>query len=448
MKVLIVDDESDVAEIIGFLVHDLFPKNTQILIAHSGKSANKFLLEDKTIDVCLCDHSMPGGMGTEVIKCIIDNDLKTKFVLCSTINPGENSTDYPSNYLFSVIQKPDIGHGLENLIKLIERSDKEKNPAPEFIPISIHVLALMGKTPADVYIRMSDNKYIKCLKKYEVFTEADKFKYYAKSIDELFIKKGDHKPSINTDIFDTVQKLIERRNLPLQDKMSIAHTQLVGLIKFTGMTHELAEVSKKNIQQSVSLIMKSSTLSDFWKEMNLLGDYPSKLYTLHSMLVSVIIKKSHWNSEGTMFKLTLSSFLQDVSLDSISLMEIADYKEFLEKKHLFTPAEIKKYNEHPQKAVEIVSYYKDIPPDIDRILLEQHEMPDGSGFPRKLNANQVGPLSCMFIISGIFARHVLKEGNQFNLGSFIEYLEKRGYSRGNFKETFDAIKSMKDEAQK
>ncbi|MDD4976047.1 MAG: hypothetical protein PHY93_16955, partial [Bacteriovorax sp.] len=85
----------------------------------------------------------------------------------------------------------------------------------------------------------------------------------------------------------------------------------------------------------------------------------------------------------------------------------------------------------------------EIPPDIDRILLEQHEMPDGNGFPRKLNANQLGPLSCVFILTGILARHVLKEKNSFDVSAFCTLLEEQGYSRGNFKEAFDVIRSMR-----
>ncbi|MGZ3789040.1 MAG: HD domain-containing phosphohydrolase [Bacteriovorax sp.] len=445
MKILIVDDEGDVSEILEFLIQDKFPSGTQTILASSGNKAIKILSENEDIDICVCDHKMPDGTGADVLKYLIEVKSKSKFVLCSTVVPGDMPRDYPAEHVFANIQKPDIASGVEDLFLLVEKGQQEKPKAmaDEFVPVTIHVLSLMGKVPADIYIRMSDNKFIKCINQAEEFTASDKEKYAQKSIYELFLKKGEQSSSINEAIVDAVSKIMDRRNLPLADKMSIAHSQLVGLIKFSGITPELVEASKKNVEQSVAIIMKSSLLSDFWKGMNLLGEYPSRLYTLHSMLASVVVKKLHWSSEATMYKLTLSAFLQDISLDSIPLMEICDYQEFLEKESKFTRAEVRKYNEHPLRACEIIKAFKEIPPDIDRILFEQHEMPDGSGFPRKLNANQLGQLTCVFIMTGIFARHVLKEGSSFDVGAFATYLENRGYARGNFKEAFEVIKSMK-----
>lgn len=445
MKILIVDDEKDICEIIEFLVQDIFPLGTQSILAASGNEAIKIIDDQQDIDLCICDHNMADGMGPEVLKYLINQKSKIKFVLCSTVIPRDLPNEYPANHVFSNIQKPDIGIGVERLFQLTEKYAQEKLSAgpEEYIPVTLHVLALMEKLPADIYIRMSDNKYIKCIKQSEKFSLDDQEKYTQKLIKELYIKKGDQIPSINEIILDTVQKIMERRNLSLQDKMSISHSQLLELIKFTGITPELAAASKKNIMQSVGFLMKSSLVSDFWKEINMLGEYPSRLYTLHSMLASMIVKKLQWSSEATMYKLTLSSFLQDIALDSIPLMEICDSQEFAEKKSNFTPSEVKAFLDHPIKATDILAEFKEIPPDIDRVLIEQHEMPDGSGFPRKLNANQLGALTCVFILTGIFARKILKEKDAFELGNFVTYLENRGYSRGNFKEAFEAIKSLK-----
>ncbi len=443
MKILIVDDEADILEIIEFIVQDFFPTGTVILTAQSGNEAIKLLENDPSIDICICDHNMPNGMGADVLKYIADKNLKTKFVLCSTVLPSEKPQEYPAEHVFSNIQKPDIGKGVGELLKLVEGGEKAPAIAEEFVPISVHILAMMERAIADIYIRMSDNKFVKCINMSEEFTSEDKDKYLAKSISELYVKKGDKKTSINEVILGTTQKIMERKNIPLSDKMSIVHSQLVSLIHFTGITPELAEASKKNVQQAVALIMKYPPINDFWKGINLLGEYPSKLYTLHSLLASVVIKKLQWNSEATMFKLTLASFLQDVSLDSVALMELCDYQEFLSKEAMLSSADIRKYLEHPHNVTKIISAFKEIPPDIDRILLEQHEMPDGNGFPRKLNANQLGPLSCVFIITGIFARHVLRDGKNFDLSAFVTQMEEKGYSRGNFKEAFEAIKAMK-----
>jgi hypothetical protein len=90
----------------------------------------------------------------------------------------------------------------------------------------------------------------------------------------------------------------------------------------------------------------------------------------------------------------------------------------------------------------MVCKFSNLPPDIDRIVLEQHEMPNGAGFPRKLLSNQIGQLSCLFILTGIWARYVLKKREKFNFKNFIDEIESQGYGNGNFSEPLQAIKKM------
>lgn len=427
-----------------FLVQNTFEAETGIFKAHCGNEAIKILSEEK-IDLCICDHNMPNGMGSDVLKYIVDKKLNTKFVLCSTVLPREKPQEYPDSLIFSNIQKPDVGAGLERIKEMITSSGDKPvaQIKDQFVPISIYILELMKNTPADIYIKVSENHFVKILKKDDEFTAEDKKKYSTKPLEMLFLKKGDQKESVGKQIDLVLQKVMAQKNLPVTDKLTIAHAQLVELIKFTGITPELAEISKKNIQQSVTFINKTPLIAEFWKNMMLIGEYPSKLYTLHSMLCSVVVKKIVWNSEATQFKLSLSAFLQDITLDSISLMELCDYQEFLANEERFSRAEIRRFNEHPQRSVDMLVNFKDLPADIDRILIEQHEMPSGDGFPKKLNASQIAPLSAVFIITGILARVVLRDGKSFDLREFVAVIEAKGYSKGNFREAFEIIKNMK-----
>lgn len=443
LNILLVDDELDLVEIMEFLVQNSFEAGTEVFKALSGNEAIKILTENK-IDVCICDHNMPDGMGSDVLKFIIEKNLSTKFVLCSTVTPQEKPQEYPAAHVFSNIQKPEIGGGLEKLkAKLTSESENKTLLKNQYAPISIYILELMGKTPADIYIKVSDNHFVKILKQDDEFTAEDKKKYSTKPLEMLYLKKGEQKDSVDKQIELVLQKVMDQKNIPLTDKLSIAHSQLVELIKFTGITPELAEISKKNIQQSVGFISKAPVVAEFWKTMMLIGEYPSKLYTLHSMLSSVVVRKMVWNSEATQFKLSLSAFLQDITLDSIALMELCDYQEFLANEVRFSRAEIRRYNEHPQRSVDMLANFKDLPADIDRILIEQHEMPSGEGFPKKLNATQIAPLSAVFILTGIMARFVLREGKKFDLPGFVALLDEKGYSKGNFRDAFEIIKNMK-----
>ena len=449
MKVLIVDDEIEITEIVEFLLRNKLDTITDVFTAYSGNSAVE-ILKKEIIDICICDHNMPDGNGSVVHRTIVELNLATKFIMCSTNTPKDYPELYQVEKVFFNIQKPDIMDGINLLATKLDEvkenfsdilNDREVIEK-DYIPVSLHFLEVLGKTPSDLYIRVSDSKYLKCLNENETYTKDDHHKYINKSITKLYVKKPGNQNIIVDVLSATVKNIMSLKTRPLDEKMSIAHTQLTDLIKFSGMSAELSEVTKENIQQTTQMIMKNNDIGSMWKKLNLMGEYPAKLYTLHSMLATTIVKKLQWSSEATIFKLTLAAFLQDITLDSITLMEIVDHKHFLEIESTLSSKDKKNYYAHPQNSKDILLTFKEIPPDIDKILLEQHEMPDGSGFPRQMNANQLGPLSCVFILSGILARVVLTEKSNFKIENFITKYESEGYAKGNFKEAFNIIKSM------
>lgn len=445
MKILIADDEPQIAEIIDFLIQDAFNEEIETVVVNSGNEAIEALKKDQ-FDLCISDHNMPNGKGSEILKHISNNNLSTLFVICSTIEPGEMPEIYPVDKIYFNIIKPDITEGVGFLADFI----KEKNPTKssisdiddQYIPVTLEFLLLLGRTPSDIYIKITETKFLKCLNENEIFTMDDNAKYLSKSVSKLYVKKSKNKDIIVKLIASAITKIMANKAMPINEKMTIVHAQLCDLIKFTNMSEDLAQITKENITQSISVIMKNDSLNEFWKEMNLVGEYPSKMYSLHSMLASVIIKKLAWSSEATMFKLSLAAFLQDITLKTLPVMKIYDHDNFLEIKDSLSKDEIANFLDHPLKAKDLIAFYKAIPPDIDKIILEQHEMPDGRGFPRQLNANQIGPLSCVFILSGLLARFILNEDKNFQLKNFIEKYEAAGYNKGNFKESFKAVKSM------
>ena len=445
MNVLIVDDEVDIVEIMKFLVEAKFPEDTEVYFAYSGFEAINVLKNTK-IDLCISDHNMPNGNGDEVFKYIITNKLSMNFVLCSSFTPSQMPELYPAHLIYHHIEKPSIVEGVNVLAEKVKSSlpssSSHKIFKERYISVRLDFLLLLEKTPTDIYIRVSENKYLKCLNTNEMFTIEDNAKYLSKDISRLYVQVPFNHDYLDKLIFKALNKVMANKNITLGEKMMISHSHLTQLINFSGMSEELASVTKENIEQSVSIIMENKLLDNFWKKLNLMGDYPAKLYSLHAMLASVIAKKLKWSTNTTMFKLTLAAFLQDITLSTLNVMKIYDYLNFLEVEFSLSPEEIKNFLEHPMKAKLLIDSFSSIPPDIDKIILEQHEMPDGSGFPRNLNANQISQLSCLFILSGILAKNVIEEGENFQVKNFIEKFEQLGYSKGNFKDSFNVIKSM------
>jgi response regulator RpfG family c-di-GMP phosphodiesterase len=445
LEILIIDDESDILDIITFFIEDKFTQQVNIKTAPSGFDAIE-LLKSKPYDLCICDHNMPNGLGSDVYKYIIDNHLPTKFVLCSSIVISDMPKQYSSENIYYHIIKPEIESGVEKLFNMISaekgQSSTQLQPISNYVPVMVNLLFLLQELPCDIYLSLSENKFVKCLNTGESFSEGDRNKYNEKGVQKLFVIRGADEQKILNLINTSLFKIMANKNKPLGERIFEVHSKLTSLLKLYGISEELAGLAKDSIKNTVGEILKNEKEYRYWERLNLMGEYPSKLYTLQAILCGILTKKISWCSEPTLHKLVMSSFFQDMTLDSIELMKIKDYSEYLEKSDKMTSKQKDNYMTHPNRSKEIISKIKDAPTDIDKILLEQHEMPNGEGFPRKMNATQIGPLSAMFITTGIMAKIILEEEEKLNPKEMFNLLESKGYNKGNFKEIFTSLRSL------
>src|SRR6185312_15892576 len=98
-------------------------------------------------------------------------------------------------------------------------------------------------------------------------------------------------------------------------------------------------------------------------------------------IACAIATQMDWASDSTFQKLTLAAFLHDITLSNHELAQCDTVQEAIDKK-TFTEAEIAGFRVHPAKGAEIARQFQEVPPDVDVIILQHHERPDGSGFPR------------------------------------------------------------------
>ena len=77
MKILIVDDEKEIVE----LLKDRFiAKGHSVNTAYDGKKAME-LIRSNSYDLIFLDHNMPGLTGLELLRYIKQNGLKAKTVI-------------------------------------------------------------------------------------------------------------------------------------------------------------------------------------------------------------------------------------------------------------------------------------------------------------------------------------------------------------------------------
>ena len=147
-----------------------------------------------------------------------------------------------------------------------------------------------------------------------------------------------------------------------------------------------------------------------------------------------------WVSEATMDKLIYLAYLHDARYFSHpKLAKISSKKEFEKRIENFTKEEEIIFFEGPLYASELARSDTESYPDASKILLQQKEIPDGSGFPYAITTSQFLPFSCLFIVSHAFVDYVLSHPD-WSMDDFVKTHEKT--LKGNyFNKIFAYLKS-------
>lgn len=87
-KILIVDDEQDIREILSLMIEGI--DDHDILEAESGNKAIEVLSSDNSISIIFCDYRMEDGNGGDVYKYIHSAGNQIPYVMISTDRPEDH----------------------------------------------------------------------------------------------------------------------------------------------------------------------------------------------------------------------------------------------------------------------------------------------------------------------------------------------------------------------
>ncbi len=446
MKILYVEDDDDIRDLFVLKIESI--SGYEVVEKQSGNEAIELLETDSDFSFIVSDFNMPNGTGLDLYKYVKDKKLQSPFIVLST----EDISVYPEfndfferNDANGHVEKPPMGTTLEDAIeKAMDQSKESVGKTSEliskdaegstFASININIFLKTKVSPSDVYLKLSDNKYVKIINKDELYSKDFINKYIGKNTKRLFIPQNEHKEFADN-IMNSLLDALLNLDVDADDANDIivqVHEAVQDQLLNIGIDQQVVEVAKKTADTTLKMMSNAPTLSAMLSKVNKGGDYIFEHSLMISYISSAIVDNIEWETKDAKMKLSLASFMHDITLENHELAKIQS----LEDKKLldFTPEERDLYKKHPLNCMNLINKMSELPTDIDHIVYQHHELPGGNGFPRGLSASNINPLAAVFIVAHQVVNYLysLDDNNNFNPDEFITEMEK-SFNKGTFK---------------
>jgi response regulator RpfG family c-di-GMP phosphodiesterase len=437
LKVLIADDELMLQEIYSMVLETDFC--CDFTFVANGNDAISALKNDGPFDLILCDYKMPEANGGKVY--IFNKNLhNTPFFLFS----GGFLQDYcefydftQSNPLNRFFGKPFSETELLHAVKNCTSVSHADLSTDRFIKVNLRHYLNYTDSAAEVYIKLAEDKFTKIIDtNSENVPEKDLLIHYLdKGIEFIFIDKI-YFSSLMKDIFNHLQEkvLAERKK-----ETSIDFCGMPFKVCFEGL-NEIGisnfEIDRANdlIRNTVSAILSDAETKERFRSYCSQQGYAIGHSLLIMYIAACICHHSGLNFQNSMSKICTAAFFHDFSLFETDAKE--DFLNLEEAPHsdaLFN---------HPILSAGFLPDSLDIFDDTAKIITEHHEKPKGNGYPKKLNANTIAPLSCLFILSQQICFNIIR--NDFEKDRLNDFLKniKNEYSEGNFAKFYKSSEAI------
>lgn len=280
----------------------------------------------------------------------------------------------------------------------------------------------------DIYIKLSENKYLKILHTGDTFSKErlDKYKN-EKNVDSLYFHNIDRRKFIQYNNFLT-QKLIDNENVPVASKVNILKNVTEKYIEeaFTvGLKPQVVEQGKE-VCESVFLLIEGQ--SDLYTVLRSYQNFDPNAYS-HAFLVTLyataIIKQFEWQSKATIETAAMACMFHDVGKTLLP-------KEFINLSvRDMSPEQVEQYKKHPELAFQILENNRGINSSVKQIILQHHEAFDGTGFPFQKKGGKILTLANIVCLSDDFVHIMIDEKLQPTEALKRILMDKIGVKRYN-----------------
>jgi hypothetical protein len=438
MKVLLVSDRQDLKELLSFQISTRNP--VTVRECKSAKDAVEILQkETENFGLLVAPYN---GADSVLIKHL--TKLKDPLPAIFFFDPAlfqPKVEEMGKLMVLGFVDQTNLIDGINKMIADFLNHGRSDSTISDYCPIRTSLLIKATPLKSDIFIRLSADKYVKLFKTGDEFDSEDLKRYYeVKGVEYMYLKRTETAGFLGK-FRAELEVLLAKPDLDQGEALQSAEINqeaIHELVQKIGFNEEVQDLAKKNVLLTLKAIGTNPKLQEVLNKLIRDGNYLAQHSTVLAHLSCSLAKEMEWGSESTFSKLVLAAYMHDITITDPELAKIVSLKELETNRNKFTAEEVKNYHLHPAKSADVVRSFKEIPADVDLIVQQHHERPNGGGFPRGLAHNYIAPLAALFIVAHELTFAILEERERFQLSRFLQE-KKPFFGMGNFKKVIAAL---------
>lgn len=405
IKILICDPAPQKA---SELIQHLEEKKYEVHTVHTGKDAQLHFYRHQYHSV-IVDLETKNHSALMVLKYIKSRRPTQRIILTHNKDDLENEEvsekDLKKFGATLIIKSPYKKEDLLEAMELSSPTDKWKGmteggeiqdevsvelPDKKFSKLAVDELLSGNVTIFDLYIKLSEGKYLKILHRGDSFSQERINKYRNDKNVKYFYFLSDDRLTYLNFTNHIITKTLANEKIPASAKtrlMKTASEKYIEEIYMNGMHPQIVEEGLKLCDNMFNFIKQEK---DLYKIMQEMEEYSKEAFN-HQFIVAfisgIVCKHINWASKYTTDMLVQGALLHDIG--KVNLPETIREKKIDE----LNDEELIEFNRHPEIGAEIVSKFSSLAQTTRFIVSQHHEHGDGSGFPKGLTTLKIFPMA-------------------------------------------------------
>jgi HD-GYP domain-containing protein (c-di-GMP phosphodiesterase class II) len=441
MNILLFHPHRDTLEMMSFCLEA--QTGLTVVRASTFQEAMDYFLEDTAIDLVVTSQQPETD---KIFKYLLSTGAGVPVILIKE-GAADELEPYPGIKVLGQVQRSDIP---DELIALVRKNFDEilkSSGEEEYCRIKTELLIRVVPLRGDIYIRLSAVKFVKLFKTGMTFTAEDMQRFLIKKkVAFLYIKKSESDEFV--DKFKRELMSLVAQATPGDENLfnTVGEVQdlVQDLVAKLGFTKEVQELAQNNMQLALKAIGNSPKLSKVLASSQLRD---KNFISSHSVILAhiscSIAAQMQWPSNTTFQKLVMAALFHDFFFQDPEWAKISTKKELEGLKLKPTDEKYLTIKNHPIRCADLVKTFNEVPGDVDMIVLQHHERPDGTGFPKGLRSHQIAPLAAVMIVAHDILDAMTKSSDaleKFDLKIFLKKTEP--YYQGSvFRKVWKALNS-------